>query len=111
MKTLVHACLSVDGWHRWPNAPERQRFLSVSHRHQFQIKAVAEAKHQDRQIECFDLQDAVRQCLAPWRQADGTYDFGTMSCEMIASRIASDLTLRSCEVSEDGLQGAAVVKD
>ena len=105
---LVHACLSVDGWHRWPNAPERQRFLSLSHRHQFQIKAIVRATHQDRQVECFDLQDAVRQSLAAWRQTDGTYEFGSMSCEMIASHIVSTAKLWSCEVSEDGLQGAAV---
>jgi hypothetical protein len=105
---LVHACLAVDGWHRWPDAPERQAFLRVLHRHQFHITGTSEAKHANRQVECFDIADAMRLALERWRTVDGSYDFGDKSCETIATYLVNSLHLYSCEVREDGLQGATV---
>jgi hypothetical protein len=105
---LVHACLVVDGWHRWPDAPERQEFLRIMHRHQFHITGTAKATHENRSVECFDIADAMRVALEQWRIADGSYDFGDRSCEHIASHLVRTLHLHSCEVREDGLQGATV---
>lgn len=111
MQYLVHANLSLEGWHCWPNAPARQKFLAERHRHQFQIKVTASASGADRAVECFDLLDAARACLEDFRSSDGTYDFGNMSCEHIAEHLISNLPLVACMVLEDGLQGATVMRD
>ena len=111
MQYRVHANLPLEGWHRWPGAPARQKFLAERHRHQFQIKVTASAAGADRDIECFDLLDAARNSLEGFRSSDGTYDFGSMSCEHIAEHLLNDLPLIACTVLEDGLQGATVMRD
>tara|TARA_R110000868_G_scaffold209824_1_gene459686 strand:+ start:1511 stop:1873 length:363 start_codon:yes stop_codon:yes gene_type:complete len=117
MNTYIHSTISVDGWHRWQNAPKpRQEYLSVRHRHTFKITATVEVHHDDRAVECFDLADALRQLVeAMWKPTapDNLADFGDYSCEQIAKRLFCCLALsyeKICCVTvlEDGLNGASI---
>jgi len=102
-KQTVCALIEMTGQHCWPDAPERQAFLRVKHRHTFCITVWMEVPHGDRAVECFDLADAARQVLMGFNG-----DFGTMSCEHIASHLVEKLGLARCMVLEDGKQGAEV---
>jgi hypothetical protein len=103
-RQLVCASIEAIGVHCWPDAPERQSFLRAKHRHTFCITAWKEVPHGDRAVECFDLADAVRESL----EAHFGGDFGTLSCEQIASWLCNQHRLARCAVLEDGKQGAEV---
>lgn len=107
-RVLVKVVLHVEGWHRWPDAPARQAFLRERHRHTFVISAATSVQGLDREIECFDVRDRLVAAMADARLPDGTTEFGTMSCEAIASWLVDRCGLASCCVMEDGLQGASV---
>jgi hypothetical protein len=114
MKQYAIATVDVIGRHRWEGAPERQAFLRLAHRHTFKITAYAAVAHGDREIECFDLADAVRHTLAAkFSRPDflDDLDFDTMSCEHIAEWLCKSLGLARCVVLEDGMQGAEVRND
>jgi hypothetical protein len=102
-KQMVCASVEVIGVHCWPDAPERQAFLRAKHRHTFCVTAWVEVPHGDRAVECFDLADAARTVLGEFHG-----DFGTLSCEHIASHLIQRLGLSRCLVLEDGKQGAEV---
>lgn len=108
---VVFVRLQVIGMHHWANAPERQAFLRVSHRHTFTIEVTLTVPHGDRAVECFDLVDRVTKRLEQFRDRDGVHQFGHMSCENIAEFIAQDLEgvgHRGVSVLEDGMQGGGV---
>ena len=109
MKVTVVATIVIDGWHQWLNAPARQAFLAVQHRHQFVIRGERLCIGLDREIECFDIADEMRTALAVFF-FEGSHRFHGMSCEMIAQHLLNTASLDRCEVLEDGLQGATVCR-
>ena len=99
------------GFHRWPAADTvlggRRAYLGQIHRHLFHVEARVQVVHGDREIEFHELLDF---CTAQFTGGN----FGTQSCEMLASALRHDLETRhpgrlvTVSVFEDGEVGAVV---
>lgn len=103
----------MEGFHNWPEAPDSRDYLRASHRHMFHVRVETEVTHDDREIEFHDLMDAARGQFPDIEHVNGRPDLGSMSCEMIARKIANGLAglyaRPFCvDVSEDGECGARV---
>jgi hypothetical protein len=95
--------LQFEGIHCWPGCPfEEVKFLRSPHRHVFHVTATKVVTHDDRQVEIIMLKRAMED----WAKAD--IDFESQSCEMIAKDMVEQFGLSSCEVLEDGENGAVV---
>lgn len=98
---------TAEGWHCWPDAPERRDYLRARHRHLFYVEVLIEMKHMDREVEYHDLLDAAKAAFP-----EG--EFGPQACEMLASSLAKDMHQAypgrrvEVSVSEDGECGAIV---
>jgi hypothetical protein len=111
----VWVTFRMEGWHRWPQAPEERKYLSHSHRHMFHYKVEVAVDGQDREVECHDLRD---HCLRWFRKYDftpsGRLELGRLSCEMLATEMVAWVRLSwperwvAVEVGEDGECGARV---
>lgn len=109
--TLVVIRLIIEGVHKWEgcNIPEVS-YLANEHRHLFHFKATKGVEHPDRDIEIVQLQHDIKAYL------EHTYfdnekrlcNFGSRSCEMLAAELCDIFELASCEVLEDGENGAIV---
>lgn len=100
--------LRIEGIHAWPDCdiPEVS-FLKHPHRHEFHIEAMKEVSHDDRDIEIIMLKRTMIEYL---HKAFGfPCNFGSWSCEMIAKDLSNRFALSSCEVLEDGENGALVI--
>lgn len=104
-----------EGWHNWPDAPERRVYLRASHRHMFwyEVRVPVTDLGDDRGIEFHDLLDFCR-------TATQGPSLGPNSCEMLARALGQEIqgwiegeghSHRSVEVtvSEDNECGATVV--
>lgn len=111
-KTLVWAHTVVEGLHRWADCPlEEVSYLRSPHRHRFGIKAYYQVEHNDRDVEFICESHAIRDFLNQ-RYYDPDIkmcDFGNRSCEAIAHELMDAFNLVSCEVDEDGENGAIVI--
>ncbi len=105
MMILVWCTTTFEGFHCWPDAPEAVDFLRVRHRHRFHVKAWKRVSDSDREIEFILLQRAVTEEIAIMQEDLSTE---TWSCERWAIELIKSLGLHSCEVSEDGENGAIV---
>lgn len=105
-RIVVVATLRVEGFHRWPNAPDEVDFLRERHRHEFHIRVEREVEHDDRDVEIIMLKNAVRKHLH--RLYGDPMFLGVMSCEMLARGLVDNFGLFACEVLEDGENGAKV---
>lgn len=100
----------VEGWHKWPGASEKRRYLANSHRHMFHVEAAVEVAELDREIEFHDLKDA---CIELFPGGD----MGAKSCEMMATDLGNALLALlgprrlHITVSEDGEVGATIEID
>ena len=99
----------VEGFHRWPAAPDHRGYLASEHRHCFHVEVSCENVHDDREIEFHDLLDYSKAVFPGGRM-------GAKTCEMMARELAlllaSEFNRRfQCSVSEDGECGATVVFD
>lgn len=108
--TKVFCTLQVEGVHHWPTCDLKEvEYLKHPHRHMFHIKAFKKVSHEDRDCEFICLKHQVEVLLMKFYNPElRLHDFGAQSCEMIASSLWSALGLESCEVSEDGENGAVV---
>lgn len=104
MNIQIVVRLTYEGVHRCPYKFEGVEFLMYPHRHLFHITAIKNVTHADRDIEFILLKREILDYLETCYHGD----FGTMSCEMIALDLIKAFDLRSCEVSEDGENGALV---
>lgn len=110
MNTLAVIRFQVEGFHRWPDAPEPRAYLAQSHRHLFHVEVQIEVFHDDREIEFHDLLDFTRSVFPGG-------DMGSDSCEVMAKEIIKQLTnkygRRAMQVSvfEDGEVGAVVTNE
>lgn len=112
-QTEVWCSLQIEGTHNWPNCPfEDVAYLRDPHRHIFHIKAFTRVSHEDRDVEFIRLKHQIHKYLIAhyWGKWDGSalYEFGSMSCEMIAKELIAEFELSCCEVSEDNENGARV---
>src|SRR5678810_1467580 len=102
-----------EGWHNWPDAPERRAYLRASHRHMFlyEVRVNVTGLTLDRSIEFHDLLDYCREVVrGP--------NLGANSCEMLAKALAEhvlawleglEIVCVTVTVSEDNECGATVV--
>lgn len=113
-KTTVFCTFKVEGVHRWANCPFPEvAYLRDLHRHMFWVKCVLPVNHDDRDIEFIMAKHQIKRYLEN-KYHDVLYKcckFDNMSCEMIASELLDEFDLLSCEVSEDGENGAVVYKE
>ena len=105
----IFVTTQFEGLHRWKDAPEATKFLRHFHRHLFHVRLTINVKHDDRELEFFDVKARLQRAVAV------TISKGnTGSCEQIAIKLLNYLRgyfggrKLTCEVSEDGENGAAV---
>lgn len=98
----VIARTQFEGVHAWPGCDiEEVDYLRDRHRHIFHVAAEKDVDHNDRDTEFIALGHRVVEEVTSW----GT-ELGATSCEMMAERLIGVLSLRACEVFEDGENGA-----
>lgn len=113
-KTFVFCSLQVEGVHSWPNCHiEQVSYLKYQHRHVFHIKAEKQVNHDDRDVEFIQLKTFIQTYLLGkfWSKEMRCCDFQNLSCEAIAEDLLNFWGLSKCEVSEDGENGAIVVRE
>lgn len=99
---------SIRGFHCWPGAPDRLKFLRHKHRHVFEITCVIPVTHADRQREIIETEIEIDNYLTA-RYGNGHMELGAMSCEMLAKELADKFGCQSVTVLEDGYGGARYV--
>lgn len=112
-QTEVWCTLQVEGTHNWPGCPfDEVAYLRDPHRHVFHVKAYVPVTHSDRDVEFIMLKHKIRGYFESeyWNHEQSLLVFGPKSCEMIAQELIQQFGLSRCEVSEDGENGAIVVK-
>jgi hypothetical protein len=116
MKSTVVVKHLVEGVHHWPDAPDEVSFLRDKHRHVFHTIAHV-STISDREVEFFLLKKDVQLFFEEsFSFALGLithYDFGSSSCESLASRLFQYLKEKGynvikTEIWEDGENGAIV---
>jgi hypothetical protein len=106
-KTEVFVTSEFVALHRWPDAADPVEFLKHPHRHLFKVRLVVEVTHDNRDVEFLTLKDELINFTYP-----GRFPIEA-SCETMAKTILVVFTehgysVKSCEVSEDGENGAIV---
>ena len=109
--TYVYCTTQFEWFHRWPDASSDVPFLRNLHRHMFHVRFTVKVKHKDRAVEFIGLKrnidEFINRLRPRWPE--------NLSCEMIAQILIDELHKQSilqaysCEVSEDGENGAIVV--
>lgn len=119
MKTFVGIRFEVEGFHNYPDASKNHgdlvKFLEQSHRHIFKFNCKKRVNHDNRDEEFILLRRKVKQYINQnfpvFESQCECYDFGSMSCEMIAKQLLKEFDFDSVEVSEDGENYAVVEKE
>jgi len=109
MKNTVIVNFEIEGFHNYPNAPQKVDFLSSKHRHTFVIKVGYSVSDLNREKEIFIARDELKSYL--YESYGSPCDFENMSCEMIANEIlefAEEDGMIWCEVWEEKTGGARV---
>lgn len=105
--TYIKVQLKVEGLHRWKDCNiDEVSFLRNTHRHIFYITCKKIVSHKDRDIEIIQFKRSIESYLTS--MFGKPCNFSEMSCEMIAEDILQNFKLSSCEVLEDGENGAIV---
>lgn len=111
IKTEVYCSLLVEGTHDWNACPYGEvDYLRTPHRHVFHIKAHMVVNHNDRDQEFIILKHDIASYFQDkyYNSYRRLCEFGSMSCEMIATELLLKFNLSQCDVSEDGENGATV---
>ena len=106
LRKYIVVNLQFEAIHDWPdcNIPEVY-YLKFKHRHIFHIKCIKEVSHSDRDIEIIKFKHTIQEYLY---NSYPRGDLGSMSCEMIAEKLLKKFDLKSCDVLEDGENGAII---
>lgn len=104
--TFIYIKSQFTGYHRWKDAPDDVDFLRDFHRHVFHVTLTMPVTHSNRDIEFFQLKRQLDSYLHAV-YADNRFE---QSCEAIALDILVFFKAQSCEVSEDGENGAIVYR-
>lgn len=107
MQTQIIIKFQYEALHCWPLAPSPVFYLRDVHRHQFHITCSKVVEHDDRAIEIITFKKQVVEHLH--KTFNG--NFNNMSCEHIAKHLLKAFQLESCEVLEDGENGAIVSRN
>jgi len=111
VRTYVWVTDTFAALHRWKDAPESVKFLRDYHRHVFHVKLTVRVRGDDREVEFFTLKRNLRDVLNVGYH-DKVFD---LSCEQVAAQLLiyfqNQYEVQSVEVSEDGENGALVVKE
>ena len=109
METAIIVTFRVEGFHQWKDAKkysDEVEFLSNHHRHMFHFKMWKSVEEDDREIEIILFKrKAIKAIKEEWGMPA---QFGNLSCEQIAKILIEKLELDSCQVLEDGENGAVV---
>lgn len=106
VKRTIIVRTQATGFHHWPDAPEKVKYLREPHRHLFKVEAHFNVSHPDRQLEFHmvqrDLVWAVQNLYCTSDQKPLTF-----SCEAMAELLFNQLRLAYPQVfkvivSEDG---------
>lgn len=112
MKTRVYVTAQFEGCHRWAHAPKEVEYLRNYHRHMFHVRLDVYVEHNNRAIEFITLKKLLERVLANYSAQPFE-----LSCEQIAVEVINyfaemmGMQVHSCEVSEDGENGAVVEVD
>lgn len=114
-RTFIVVTLQVEALHNWPAARQivpEMGFLADLHRHIFHIKATLAVKHDDRDVEIIKFKrELLNYFQRNYYDKDlNVCNFGPRSCETLAKDLMEAYDLQSCEVLEDGENGAIVIK-
>ena len=112
-KTNVIINLELEGLHCFPAARElfpEVSFLSDPHRHLFKIQLKKRVTHTDRDIEFIIFKRDVLNYLYNnyYFDSQRIHDFGSKSCDMIATELLTEFVCEYVSVFEDGENGAEV---
>lgn len=109
MKREVITYNQIEGFHRYPDAPEFCNYLEARHRHIFVIRCRFTVTHCNREIEINAMQRAIEGYL--YDRFNYPCEFGELSCEHIAEELLSHFAgMVSAEVLEDGYGGASLTR-
>ena len=114
MKRCIKVHMEIEGLHHWATCNEAEvNYLATPHRHIFHINAVKEVTHGDRDIEFIKLKHEMQLAIENefYDRDKRICDFGASSCEHIAEMLIKNYGLSSCEVLEDGENGAIVIAE
>ena len=117
MHKRVYCKFSLEGFHKWKEAPQNssEDYLAFRHRHMFYFKCSAEVTDDDREIEFISMRRAIKLFL--FNNYGLPCEFGEKSCEMIAQNgidfMRSKYGDRAylVDVSEDDENGSVVLSD
>jgi len=103
----------IDGYHFWPDAPEKYKEFRQSHRHLFRFVCKFEVMPQsyiDRTEELWELrQNTIEKVFLIWgTDRPNICDFKSLSVEGIAELTKENCHLSSCFVGEDENFGAII---
>lgn len=113
MTTRIFIRLKVEGVHCWPDCDiEEVNYLRNLHRHHFCVKAYLCVDGDNREVEFIQLKHKVAAYLGEkyWSPVGKCFDFGDMSCEMIAKELIREFGFDRVTVDEDGENGAEVLR-
>jgi hypothetical protein len=111
MITKIWVTAQFEGFHKWPEAPIAQSFLSNLHRHIFHVKATFWVDGMERELEFFEVKTRLQVLIEKLKEHLSKNP--GMSCENMAYKLLDflskdDLWVQSVEVSEDGENGAII---
>lgn len=99
---------TIEGYHKYKDAPERLSYLSNRHRHIFVVRCKFQVSHNNREIEINERQSEINKYLLTKYNVNGSCEFGCMSCEDIAEDIIKNLGANEVTVLEDNYGGATL---
>jgi 6-pyruvoyl-tetrahydropterin synthase len=76
----------LEGYHRWPGAPEEYKRLGSEHGHTFHFEIHIPVEHVNRELEFLDVRRTLVQIVRTSYKGEPC-DFRGMSCEMIAQSV------------------------
>lgn len=115
LNTFIYVKTQFVGLHYWKEAPYLVQFLRHPHRHIFHVTATFQVFNNNRELEFFMMKERINRCIKKTYFDREEPIITEESCEMIAQNIFEYLQLGALlvirvEVSEDGENGAIVIK-
>lgn len=109
MKKSVFTHSRLAGFHFYPNAPEKCKYLASIHRHIFDVYCFVNVEHNNRDVEFIGFQDEYERELH--RQFGEPLELGAMSCEDLACWLLEKYPeIHKVIVQEDGNGGTEIAR-
>ena len=108
-RTSIVVRTQFEGFHCWPDAPEEVKFLRFPHRHLFKVACHFTVKHNDRDLEFFIVQKAIKEKINLLvAKAPDNASCETMARFLLNSLLEEQYPVFKVTVSEDGENDAVV---